>query len=162
VFALSAILARSATNANITGCRVVALSTLDFNPNIAPEKSARLEVRLCGGNRGALYLVLWSRNQQEPSIVLDTSDFGVVQMFAKENVVLVETSGGNRDQVYVFRYRGGIPELSMRQVTKGQAEIESKAGSVRFIITGIFAGGAPERSRMLEFATDLSELTPRN
>jgi len=145
----------------LNSCPVVETVPLYWSPKIDPAVSSRLEVRQCGGISGYLVLMLWGQKANKPSIILDTTDFGVVQTFIKDNVIVVVTNGGNRDQVFAFQFKRGVPTLVLRQVTKGETILCNRAGHVVVTITGIFAGFGPPETKTLEIETALSELEPR-
>ena len=144
----------------LNSCPVVEAVPLYWSPNINPAVTSRLEVRQCGGISGYLVLMVWAQRADKASIIVETTDFGVVQTFVKDNVIVLVTSGGNRDQVFAFQFKKGVPRLVLRQVTQGEAIVCNRAGHVTVTITGIFAGGAPAETRTLELDTVFGELAP--
>lgn len=145
----------------VRSCPVVEVAPFYWSPQVRPSDSSRIEIRQCGGSRGSLSLALWSQEAHKPTLVLETSDFAVVQTFIRDNIAVVITSGGNRDQVFVFQFKKGSPTLFFRQVTKGDVLIDSKHSRVTLTINGIYAGDSPPETKVVELSTDWAELLPQ-
>jgi hypothetical protein len=111
---------------------------------------ARVEIIRCGPD-DKLLIKAWEQDATKPALLIDTSDFSIVQTFARDNVFVVVTSGGSRDQVYVITYRNGKPTLALKQVTKGGMNLSVDRHVVRIIIDGIYAGDEPPRSETHDF-----------
>ena len=122
----------------------------------------RVEVRRCLPNSSDfLQISAWvSGGNSNPPVVLDTSDFFVVQVAARGNVVVIETGGGTTDQVFVITYKHGVPALVLRQNTGGTAEILVQKDKVTVAIRGIYNGDAPDRTESHTFEVKLSDLKP--
>ena len=141
---------------------VVVLLATDFKLGAKNSEAPRVEVRQCPREDGAkIQIVAWQSGRSAPSLTIDTTDFGVVQSFARANVFVVETGGATRDQVYVIEYRRGVPKLVVKRVTKGTAEIKASRDSVDVIIAGIYAGDASPRSELHHFVLDLDGTKPQ-
>jgi hypothetical protein len=141
---------------------VVGLLATVFVGGVPNSQLARVEMRQCSPELSAtIQLAAWRSGDVTPALVVDTSDFGIVQAAARKNVFIVETSGGPRDQVFVIVYNRGEPKLALRRVTKGTALINISASAVDLIIEGIYAGDLPPRTESQHFALDLGEMRPR-
>jgi hypothetical protein len=105
-------------------------------------------------------ITVWAQRADKAALIVHTTDFGVDQTFVKDNTVIIMTSGGNRSQVFVFQFKAGSPRLLLRQVTKGDALICTRAGRLTLTIDGIFAGNSPPRSKTLQLETSWGELEP--
>lgn len=86
----------------------------------------RVEIRKCfPGLADSLQLVAWQRAARKPSLVLETTDFTIVQLVMSGRVFVVETTGGTRDIVWVITYQSGVPKLALKAITKGYAVVTS-------------------------------------
>jgi hypothetical protein len=83
---------------------------------------ARVEVKRCSENE-VLKIAAWSDGATEPALVIDTTDFTIVQTYMRGVVFLVETTGGPRNRVYVIRYEQGKPRLAIERVSRGRTTI---------------------------------------
>jgi hypothetical protein len=132
--------------------QIAGMLVTEFTYQTPLSELPRVEIRQCGANSSeTLQIVAWERGRSKPTLVLDTSDFSIAQSLARDNVFVIETSGGSRDQVYVIAFRGGMPVLELKRVTKGSANICINATSVDVEIYGIFAGDAPPRTETHKF-----------
>ena len=59
------------------------------------DDTARVEVRRCG-EKGSevLQIAAWEARTPKPSLIIDTTDFTVVQTAARQNLYIIETTGG--------------------------------------------------------------------
>lgn len=110
----------------------------------------RVEIRSCGPEE-VLQLWAWEANAARPSLVVDTTDFTLVQTAARDNVYVVETTGGPRNRVFVIVYRDRKPTLALQRVTKGTAEVYLGPRYVDVTVVGIWAGDVGERSEFHRF-----------
>jgi hypothetical protein len=106
---------------------------------------ARVEIRQCQPSEN-LQIVAWETDGKSPALVVDTTDFTIVQAAARRNVFVIETTGGSRDRVYVIVYQNGKPKVELMQVTRGSSKIELQPEFVETTIFGIYAGDAPPRT----------------
>ena len=93
----------------------------------------RIEVRRCGSNE-SLKIMCWSRNARDPDLVIDTTDFTIVQSVMSGRIAVIETTGGPRNRLFVIEYNSGGPKLAMKHVSKTQAEIEARYGELRISV----------------------------
>jgi hypothetical protein len=111
------------------------------------EAMPRVEVRRCfPSSDGNLQIVAFKANDNQPSLVFDTSDFFIQQIVSRDNVALIETGGGMRDQVFVIVFKRGVPAIELQQVTKGTAQVSIDSKTMNINISGIYAGDLPDRS----------------
>lgn len=120
--------------------------------NRPPLKMERVEVRQCAPHVGeTLQLVAWGRDPDaDPQLVIDTSDFTIVQMLMVGHTFVIETTGGPRDQVYVIRYERGLATLVLHKVTRGRASISTEQGRLRLGI----ADSWNDKIEKFEFPTE--------
>ena len=117
----------------------------------------RVEVRQCGTEQ-VLQIVAWKEKSDVPSLVADTTDFTIVQSAARDNVFMIETSGGPRDIVWVVLYTNGIPPLELKRVIKGTAAVTINESLFTLVISGIYAGDAPPRTETHSYKLSLDDL----
>lgn len=110
----------------------------------------RVEARVCGPGE-QIRITAWKGGESMPALAADTTDFTIVQVAAKKNVFVIETTGGPRNQVFVIVYEGGTPKLKKRLVTRGYTAIETGEHKMRVRAAGIYAGDAPPRTEEHEF-----------
>lgn len=112
----------------------------------------RVEARVCGAALGRqVQIMAWKDKEAIPALIVDTSDFTIVQVAAKNNVFVIETTGGPRNQVFVVVYEGGTPKLKKRLVTRGYTAIATDEQKMRVRVVGVFAGDAAPRTEEHEF-----------
>jgi len=87
-----------------------------------------------------------------------TRDFTIVQSAARDNVFMIEISGGPRDIVWVVLYTNGIPTLELKRVTKGTAAVTINESLFTLVISGIYAGDAPPRTETHSYKLSLDDL----
>lgn len=105
------------------------------------EATPRVEVRRCADDgTDALQIAAWEAKAAKPSLVINTTDFTIVQMAARQNLYLIETTGGPRDRIYVILFENGKPVLKLQRVTKGTAQITMLRDSIDVVIPDIYAG----------------------
>src|SRR5438270_9521538 len=86
---------------NVVG---ILVNQLSFGTPLS--ETARVELRQCGENvTEELQIVAWEANAVKPSLVIDTTDFTVVQTAGRQNIYVIETTGGPRDRIYVILYQ---------------------------------------------------------
>jgi len=113
----------------------------------------RVELRQCGpGTSENIQIVAWEKDGKTPLLVLDTSDFTVVQTAVRKNVYVIETAGGARDRIYVIVYEKTKPVLKLMKVTQGTATITIGKDAIDIVIAGIYAGDAEPRTEKHRFA----------
>ena len=139
----------------------VGLLAADFVYRVPNSELARVAIRQCEPPSNFVQLVAWASHKSEPSLVLDTDDFGVVQTVARGNVYVIETGGGSRDQVFVIVYQLGIPKLALRRTTKGSASILVNDRGVKVVISGIYAGDAAPKTEEHWFTLDPEGNNPK-
>jgi hypothetical protein len=111
---------------------VVGVMVPQFIMNVPNSRLERVELRKCGpGRTEDLQIIAWERNSLHPTLVVDTTDFTVVQYVMSGRVFVIETTGGPRDRVFVILYEHGKPSLVLQRVTKARAEILSDGKTVR-------------------------------
>lgn len=116
-------------------------------------KTPRVELRQCGENVvEALQIAAWESNASSPSLVIDTTDFTVVQTAARQNIYVIETTGGPRDRIYVILYESGKPKLQLQRVTRGTAKITMTRDLLEMEIPDIYTGDAPPRTESYRYA----------
>lgn len=116
------------------------------------EQTTRVEVRRCDAAvSGSLQIVAWESGALKPSLVIDTTDFTVVQAAGRQNAFVIETTGGPRDRVYVVLYEDGKPTLKLKQVTKGTARVTLQRDSLDLVINGTYAGNLPPRTETYHY-----------
>jgi hypothetical protein len=93
----------------------------------------RVEVRRCGPGE-SLKIICWEKNAQEPDLVIDTTDFTIVQSVMLGRVTVIETTGGPRNRLFVVDYDHGKPKLALKFVSKAQAEIVTRIGEIRIAV----------------------------
>jgi hypothetical protein len=131
---------------------IVGILVNQFVFHVPLSATARVELHRCEENvSGTLQIAAWSAKAVEPSLVIDTTDFTVVQTAARQNVYVIETTGGPRDRVYVVMYENGKPVLKLQRTTKGTAKITIARDSLDLIIPDIYAGDAPPRTEMYHY-----------
>lgn len=112
----------------------------------------RVELRQCApGTSENIQIVAWEPNRKIPSLVIDTSDFSVVQTAARGNFYLIETTGGPRNRVFVIVYEAGKPTLKLKRVTRGTAKISMTNDAVTVVVPDIYAGDAEPRTETHRF-----------
>jgi hypothetical protein len=113
---------------------------------------ARVEVRRCvADGTDALQLVALEGRSSKPSLVINTTDFTVVQVVARQNLYLIETTGGPRDRIFVVLYENGKPTLKLQKVTKGTAQITMSRDALDLVIPDIYAGDLPPRTETYHY-----------
>jgi hypothetical protein len=117
----------------------------------------RVELRQCGAEE-ILQIVAWKEKSDVPSLIVDTTDFTTVQVAARDNVFLIETTGGPRDIVFVIVYKSGNPALALKSVTKGTATVKITQTDFEILISGIYAGDLPPRTESHIFKLALKDL----
>jgi hypothetical protein len=131
--------------------RTVGLLVTQFSFGTPLHRLPRVELRQCGEGSETLQIVAWDAGGATPSLVIDTTDFTVVQCAARGNVFIIETTGGPRDRVYAIVFTRGKPQLKLMRVTRGTAKITVNEDNIELVISGIYAGDAPERSETHRF-----------
>jgi hypothetical protein len=91
-------------------------------------------------------------------LIVDTTDFTTVQVAARDNVFLIETTGGPRDIVFVIVYKSGNPTLALKSVTKGTATVKVTQTDFEILVSGIYAGDLPPRTESHIFKLALKDL----
>ena len=124
---------------------VVGLLVTQFVYRTPISQLQRVEIRQCDAGSETLQIVAWESRESTASLVIDTTDFTVVQTAARQSVYVIETTGGPRDQIYVIAYKDGKPRLALQRVTKGTATIKVDSVSIELLISGIYAGDAEPR-----------------
>ena len=110
-------------------------------------QTARVEVRRCGERATeTLQLVAWEAQASTPALIVDTTDFTIVQAASRQNIYIIETTGGPRDRVYVILYEAAKPVVKLMRVTKGTAKITMGRDIVDIVIPDIYAGDSPPRT----------------
>ncbi len=110
-------------------------------------ETARVELRRCAEmGSGTLQIAAWEARASIPSLVIDTTDFTIVQTASRQNVYVIETTGGPRDRVYVVLYENGKPTLKLQKVTRGSATITMAQDALELVIPDIYAGDSPPRT----------------
>jgi hypothetical protein len=138
---------------------VVGLLATEFRYKVPILALPRIEIRQCNPNDSAtIQLVAWRADSKDPSLLINTDDFGVVQAIARANVFIIETGGATRDQVFVITYVRGEPKLAWKRTTKGSARVVISASAIDVLIDGIYAGAEPPRSESQHFALDETEM----
>ncbi len=137
-------------------CRaVVGIVSTDFQYHVPPSTLPRIEIRQCGAEVGeTLQLVAWERDQTSPALSINTDDFGVVQMAARSNVFVFETSGATRDQIFVIVYDQGKPRLALKRTTRGTAKIAITTQEVEVSVVPVSVGDVTERAMDESFPLD--------
>lgn len=125
--------------------KVVGLLVTRFVYGTPVSKLPRVEIRQCGDGSEALQIVAWEAQARRPSLVVDTTDFTVVQMAARGSSYVIETTGGSRNRIFVITYNRGKPLLAVRRITKGTATLKLDSVSLEIVIDGIYAGDAEPR-----------------
>jgi hypothetical protein len=116
------------------------------------DTTARVEVRRCiEDGTDSLQIVAWEAKAARPSLLIDTTDFTIVQMAARQNLYLIETTGGPRDRIYVVLFENGKPTLRLQKVTKGTAQITMLRDSLDLVIPDIYAGDLPPRTEKYHY-----------
>ena len=142
--------------------KLVGLLATAFVYNIPNSRLARVEIRQCSPEASAsIQLVAWRTGGEAPTLVLNTDDFGVVQMFARENVFVIETGGATRDQVFVIEYNRGEPRVVLKRTTKGTARITVSRSALDLVIEDIYAGDSPPRRESHRFELNPDGTKPR-
>jgi hypothetical protein len=142
-------------------CPVVGtMLVTQFISNMATDHLPRVEVRRCGSEE-ALQIVAWKENAELPSLIVNTTDFTIVQAVARENVFLIETTGGPRDIVWVIVYEKGDPKLALKRVTKGTAIVKTNDAQMDVVISGIWKGDGKSQSESHSFRLSLDDLFSR-
>ena len=114
---------------------------------------SRIELRQCDPARSeSIQIVAWEKDNNSPALVIDTTDFVVVQTVARGNVYLIETTGGPRDRVYVIAYEKGKPLLKLMRVTRGTARVTITNEWLEVVIPEIYAGDEPPRTETHRFS----------
>jgi len=129
---------------------VVGIIVNQFTFQVALSETPRVEIRRCGENE-TLQIAAWQANAPEPSLLVDTTDFTVVQTAARQNVYVIETTGGPRDRIYVVLYQNGKPTLKLQRVTRGTAKITMTRDSLDLVIPDIYAGDAQARTETYHY-----------
>jgi len=130
----------------------VGLVTTDFRYKVPTSQMARIELRQCEvGGAETVQIVIWRAGATSPAMVIESGDFGVVQVFCRANVFVLETGGATTDQVFVIIYRHGSPSLELRKTTRGTATLTASPKFVDVLIEGIFAGADPDRTEKYRF-----------
>jgi len=141
---------------------VVGLLATEFIYKEPNSRLARVDIRQCSPEGSStIQLAAWREGELRPALIVNTDDFGVVQVAARANVFIIETSGGTRDQVFVIQYVRGEPKLILRRTTKGTARITITGRAVDLVIEGIFAGDEPPRTEVQHYTLDMEALRPR-
>lgn len=133
---------------------LVGLLVTQFTFKATISELPRVEIRQCGTFE-VLQIVAWEANSRLPSLILDTTDFTVVQSIARKNLYLIETTGGARNRIYIIVFEKGKPRLALKRVTKGTAKLTIGERHCEVVISGIYAGDAEPRTEKYKF--DLSE-----
>lgn len=116
------------------------------------DETARVELRRCAETEsGALQIAAWEAKASKPSLVIDTTDFTIVQTASRQNIYVIETTGGPRDRIYVVLYEKGKPTLKLQRVTRGTATITMTRDSLELVIPDIYAGDLPPRTEKYRY-----------
>jgi hypothetical protein len=129
---------------------LVGIFVNQFRFQVALSATARVELRRCSENE-ALQIAAWQARATEPSLVINTTDFTVVQMAARQNAYVIETTGGPRDRIYVVLYENGKPTLKLQRITRGTAKITMARDSLDVVIPDIYAGDEPARTETYHY-----------
>ena len=129
---------------------LVGLLVTQFAFNTPVSDLPRVEIRQCGSFE-ALQIVAWEARSKVPALIVDTTDFTVVQSIARRNFYLIETTGGPRDRIYIIVFEKGKPRLALNRVTKGSAAVTINETYCEVVISGIYAGDAELRSETHKF-----------
>ncbi|MEW5979461.1 MAG: hypothetical protein AB1898_27005 [Acidobacteriota bacterium] len=121
----------------VTLCEeVVGLFVPRFMFKVPAKTLARIEIRMCGpGVSETLQLVAWERNSNDPSLIIDTTDFTLVRSFMGGNVFVAETTGGPRYRLFVIVYRSGKPDLALRRVSTDRCELSVDSKAIHLRVT---------------------------
>lgn len=131
----------------------ILVNQLTFQRPLA--ETARVELRRCGETVSEnLQIVAWEAGASKPTLVVDTTDFAVVQTAARQNIYVIETTGGPRDRVFVVLYEQGKPTLRLQRVTRGTARITLFRNSLELVIPDIYNGDAPPRTETYRYALE--------
>jgi hypothetical protein len=118
-------------------------------------ETARVELRRCGESVSEnLQIVAWETGASKPTLIVDTTDFTVVQTAARQNIYVIETTGGPRDRVFVVLYEQGKPVLKLQRVTRGTARITLSRDNLELVIPDIYNGDAPPRTETYRYALE--------
>jgi len=139
---------------------VVSTLATEFIYHVPAVTLPRIEVRHCSGGGDKLQLLAWRRDAATPALSVDTEDFGVVQVAARDNVFVVETSGATTNTVFVVNYERGEPKLIFRRVTHETATILVSPEAIELGISGLSPLGQPERTEKRRFPLDPHGLDP--
>jgi hypothetical protein len=145
------------TNNQLPCTTVDTMLVTQFIANTATDKLPRVEARRCGIEE-KLYIVGWREDEAIPALVIDTTDFVIVQAVARGNVFLLETTGGSRDIIWVVVFKKGTPKLELKRVTKGTAKVTLDETHMHIIISGIWAGDEEPITERYDFSLSLGEL----
>ena len=134
-------------------CRsVIARLVNQLVVEVSIDDTARVEVRRCEGDGTyALQIAGWEARAAKPSLLINTTDFTIVQTAARQNLYLIETTGGPRDRVYVIVFENGKPILKLQRVTRGTARITMQRDSLDLVVPDIYAGDLPPRTETYHY-----------
>ena len=85
---------------------------------------ARYELRRCPDEE--IQVVGWMHGASNPTIVVNTGDFGYITLFHKFNILVLQTAGGASDHVFVFSFVSGTPKLALKTATKDEVTVRTK------------------------------------
>lgn len=141
---------------------IVGQLATEFTYKVPNSRLGRVEIRQCSpDDKATIQLVAWRSGDTSPALVIDTTDFGVVQAVARGNVFVVETGGATRDQVFVIVYDRGKPRLALKRVTKGTTRITVSRLAIELVIEDIYAGDEPPRSESHRFPLEVGGVEPQ-
>jgi hypothetical protein len=88
----------------------------------APEDRARFELRQCGD--GPVEVFAYSKKQTRPALEFNTGDAYVAYLVHAGSVLVLQSSGGSSDHVYVFAFRAGRPIIALQTATKDLIQVK--------------------------------------
>jgi hypothetical protein len=96
----------------------------------------RVELRSCQpGVSGNLQVLAWEARSQKPSLIVETYDFTVIQLFMRHNVFLIETARDAYNTVTIIVYDKSKPRLALQKTVRDPASLQVTGGEVRVTLT---------------------------
>jgi hypothetical protein len=115
-------------------------------------ETPRVEVRRCEQEgTESLQIAAWESKTARPALLISTTEFTIVQTVARQNLFLIETTGGTRDRIYVIVYQNDKPTLKLQRTTKGTAQITMDRNNLDLVIPDIYAGDLPPRTEKYHY-----------
>lgn len=95
----------------------------------------RVELRSCRpGASENLQLVAWEDRSDKPSLVLETADSTVIQLFMRGSVFVIETARDAYDTLMVIVYEKGRPRIALQQTVRDPATIAVSGDEVKITL----------------------------